>query len=149
MTIGAPDRQNDPDAVEKCQQEAEQAEQGQAEQGGAALHCHDDGGANYQRSSQNSHGQAVGTVVDLLAEMIQALQVEIDPEFTTADFPDQAPNIFRQAGHQVIELVDILPAALPQGSRSKSFANHPGNERLQAADQVKFRVQLAAQALPA
>src|SRR5512135_1518143 len=80
VLAGTPDGDHQPDAVEERCQESQQAEQGQAEQGWPASDGHDDRGADNQRRGQHPQGQAAGATVDLMAEIIQALEIEIDLE---------------------------------------------------------------------
>src|SRR3990167_6020727 len=72
----APDRAHQPQAAHEGAGEADEAEGGQAEQGGAAFDGHDDGRADDERGDHQGHGEAVGGGVDLVAHAFEVREVD-------------------------------------------------------------------------
>ena len=71
MFSRAPNRPHNPQAVGKGEQVAEEADKF-----GAGVYTHDDRRTDNQRGGNDAHGQAVGGAVDLLAELVEAFEIE-------------------------------------------------------------------------
>jgi hypothetical protein len=85
VSAGAPDRNNDPQAVHESDQVTEKPKEGEhrhAEQGWPFRHRHNDGGADYERCRHDADCCPIDRAIEAIAEAIEALEIEIDPEPT-------------------------------------------------------------------
>lgn len=91
MTPRAPNRPHNPQAVGEGQQVAEEADKF-----GAGVYAHDDGRTDNQRGGDDAHGQAVGGTIDLLAELIEAFEIERHAHLAFLQAAAEAEQVLRQ-----------------------------------------------------
>src|SRR5690349_2546819 len=146
----APDPEDDPDAVAERDQIAAEAEhrvQGHVEDRRSALHGHDDGRSDDDRSREYAHGGAVERAVQTCAEVVETLEIEIDTRFAASRVAQQPREIARHAPENLEEVADGIAAACDERFRLIALQARTAQERHQVIDDLEVGIVLAAESL--
>ena len=84
--------------------------------------------------------------VELLAEIVEPLQVEVDPGLAAPRLAQQPREVARNAAEHVDELVERAAPAPRDLVRLVALAQHAPQHRREVVDDVEVRVVLAPQA---
>src|SRR5690606_33892451 len=100
-TAAAPDGEDEPGARDRRADEPEQAEYRQPQERRAAPHRQHDGRTHDQRCQHHADGQPVGGVLDLLAEALQVVDVDVQLEAAGTRRTQQALEVARESRQQL------------------------------------------------
>src|SRR4030095_15179127 len=118
-----PDFVDEPNAVyegERVACESNRAEDGDAHDDGTALDSHDDRRTYHERCGHDPDRYTIERRVDLLTEIVEALEIEIDARLAAARLAEQAGNVPRDAADDGEKLGRGAPASAPQAHRGEA-----------------------------
>src|SRR5262245_10011631 len=148
----APDRNNDPQAVHESDQVTEKPQEGEqrhAEQDWPLRNRHNDRGADHERCRHDANGCPIHGAMEAIAETIEALEVEIDPQATVPSVFDQSCEVARHRRDEAKVVAERHLRAPRRLYRLIALTHGAVEKRLNAFDQTEFRVVLTAQPLEA
>src|SRR5262249_51678009 len=113
---GSPDRKDNPEAAHECNQIADMRQR-YAKDDRPSLYRPDDRRPNHKRCRYDADGCKGDRIVHAVAEGVEPLEVEVDPNAAMARVLDQPAKITGKGSDEPQEVVQRSPAATPRVRR--------------------------------